>query len=834
LAQAIFAQQVERWHLPRPPTRMSWDWNDRELTEWAKKTLPEFLLISTQDPDNKNRCISRTPWQRLEVCVAEVHVEGEANLIGKKDQSLFQFDLDIGMRIDVERKSSSGSKEKSGEKDSYWPGIAQVLQFDNSNTKPTFTLQLQEMPKEVAAEVGWFLREGMGRRYLWHGLARWHAYAVKKWMKIEPPALDDPYGMPEVPPAYPPFKEEQRARHEEAIKRELLGVKSQEAQLALPSGMKQVTLSVEEQQASEQPFIGKKQISVEDQEAYESPPDSDAEEEDPFAEYEYEYDEYTFEKRRKGAPVNMKKFTKYPFLPSMVYGVGGPSTDWLRRKEDAIAHPEWFDKVKGASQKEGVTKVDMLLDEAKKKAAAIADDGINKQIGVRAGELCDAIDKGDVMKVFSKLDEFTTNAAHPETGRYAAHCCVAKGSKELLQMVLEAKADLNQKDRYGQTPLMLAAKKGSTELGKMMLEAGADPTVEDPMGRSAADLVKVLPLEPDNPMKNWKEKLSGAPIPVDPAKATHELKDMIDQRERPKKYGISLIHAINQKDVRTAEASIEAGGYVDMVDDKGDTPLLLLAKGKWKDQEGVQVRLAQKTHKAGGNLDFQNAQGNTPLLFAAHRGNGRMVEALLAMKADATKTNAEGNTALMYAAHGGHEAICTALLEAFSPVKAKNKHGLTAEEMAQRRGFRSCAVLIQAYELAPKQEGTKAVEAPQKKEKKKAQLAFDYSKWDQLEKDMADDEQAELNVRIKERNEAEKRPTPKMEDLGPEAFGLPPGTPWPPPDMNQKKKGPFDYSRWDKIVDDVEKHDKVVEKYEELQRNPKYEWKDGQKMQVLL
>lgn len=76
------------------------------------------------------------------------------------------------------------------------------------------------------------------------------------------------------------------------------------------------------------------------------------------------------------------------------------------------------------------------------------------------------------------------------------------------------------------------------------------------------------------------------------------------------------------------------------------------------------------------------------------------------------------------------------------------------------------------------------------------------------------------------------RPTPKFEDLGPEAFGLPADTPW-PPDATLRKKGPFDYGHWDKIVEDVERQEKVLERYEKLQKDPKYEYRDGQKMQVI-
>ena len=126
-------------------------------------------------------------------------------------------------------------------------------------------------------------------------------------------------------------------------------------------------------------------------------------------------------------------------------------------------------------------------------------------------------------------------------------------------------------------------------------------------------------------------------------------------------------------------------------------------KGKWKDSQGLQVRLVRKAMKAGAHVDFQNCQGNSALHFASHRGDLDVVEALLALKASCKLVNSEGNTALMYAAHGGHEDVCTALLEAAAPVDLANRACLTAETMAERKGFKTCAALIHAYALAPKQ-----------------------------------------------------------------------------------------------------------------------------------
>lgn len=815
---------------------MSWDWNDRDLSEWAKKTLPEFLMISLQDPSDKTISIARTPWESFECQVGEVHVVGEANLMGKKTHALFQFDVSIGLRVDIEKKdtpksSAIGVEEAEGVL--FWTCIAQIAHFENCNMQPQVVAVFEEVPQFVSDEVGWYLNEGMGKYYIWHGLARWHAYAVKKWMKVDPPAIRDPYRYPVAPPASPPFKEGEQMPRDEHPKRELGGkLDDPRGGPGFQQGMAALQTPQFTSGPGGQPFIGRKEVMAEE-EAQESSDGSDEDEEyDPTA--SYEYDECTCQWKRQGAPPKMGRLTRYPFLPSMLCGVGGPSTSWLGRGGQPIGcSPERLHDGLLAKRKAGITHVDVVLEQARQRRDTLEAQP-EGQLAARASELCDAIEKGQVMRAFAKLDEETANVPHPRTGRCAAHYCVARDSKELLQLVIDAKANVNAKDALGQTPLMAAAKQGSEGLVRLLLDAGADAAEEDTLGRSAGDMVKVLPITPDGPLKNWRAKLSGEPIPQDPAKKSHELKELIAEKERPKKYGLMLLSSVGQRDARTAEASIDSGADVTLKDAKGDTALLLLAKANWKDQEEIQVRLAEKARRAGADLNFRNCQGNTPLLFAAHRGNRQLVECLLRLRADASMANEEGNTALMYAAHSGHEVICLALLEAFAPAKVRNKSGLTAADMAQKRGFKSCAILVQAYEMAPKKSGTQEVSAPKKKEKQEhAKLAFDYSKWNALEKEMAQDEELEEDQRRKEEAALIKRPAPRMEDMGPEAFGLPPDTPWPPGNPTSRLKGPFDYSRWDKVVDDIERRDKAVERYERLQKSPEYEWRDGQKMQVI-
>ena len=60
--------------------------------------------------------------------------------------------------------------------------------------------------------------------------------------------------------------------------------------------------------------------------------------------------------------------------------------------------------------------------------------------------------------------------------------------------VLEARADPDARDSFGQTPLMMAAKQGDEEAAQVLLDSGADAALQDSLGRSAGDMVKAGPV----------------------------------------------------------------------------------------------------------------------------------------------------------------------------------------------------------------------------------------------------------------------------------------------------------------------------------------------------
>ena len=64
------------------------------------------------------------------------------------------------------------------------------------------------------------------------------------------------------------------------------------------------------------------------------------------------------------------------------------------------------------------------------------------------------------------------------------------GDLELARLLLSAGADVNARDKSGETPLHRAAEEGRTDVVRLLPEAGADSEVADAGGCLAADVAQ--------------------------------------------------------------------------------------------------------------------------------------------------------------------------------------------------------------------------------------------------------------------------------------------------------------------------------------------------------
>jgi ankyrin repeat protein len=99
-----------------------------------------------------------------------------------------------------------------------------------------------------------------------------------------------------------------------------------------------------------------------------------------------------------------------------------------------------------------------------------------------------AISKGDTVGA-TELREYypyipTVDGYH----RTALSLASGSGSSEIVEILLQAGANVNAQDRYGKTALMHTAWFGHLEIALLLLEAGADVTARDETGNTALAL----------------------------------------------------------------------------------------------------------------------------------------------------------------------------------------------------------------------------------------------------------------------------------------------------------------------------------------------------------
>ncbi|KAJ8688144.1 hypothetical protein QAD02_023939 [Eretmocerus hayati] len=106
-----------------------------------------------------------------------------------------------------------------------------------------------------------------------------------------------------------------------------------------------------------------------------------------------------------------------------------------------------------------------------------------KVLGEHLG-LINALMKGDRQLVMKLVNRVNVNLAKDELGYSCLHLAVVKQDPVLVHHMLQLGALLEERDRHKRTPLLLAVEKGGKEVVQMLVEAGADVTACDMNGNS--------------------------------------------------------------------------------------------------------------------------------------------------------------------------------------------------------------------------------------------------------------------------------------------------------------------------------------------------------------
>lgn len=272
---------------------------------------------------------------------------------------------------------------------------------------------------------------------------------------------------------------------------------------------------------------------------------------------------------------------------------------------------------------------------------------------------------------------------------------VLEGHLEVVEALIEARADVNRPVADGFTPLITAAGGGHLDMVRVLLQAGANPAVIDDEGDSALSLAE---------------------------KKGHEAVAAVLRRRaegnghRPSGPPKNLFAALESRDVRLVkEALADEGRPPDLRATNGDglTPLALAARlghgplvrplldaGAAVDEGGAKTPLycaVESRHDPVARIliaagaDVNRASGETaatPLMAAAANGHVELVRVLLEAGADVKALDGDGKDALWYAAHAGQEQTFEKLLP---HVKVDDRKAATAELASQLEARRRLA-----------------------------------------------------------------------------------------------------------------------------------------------
>ena len=102
----------------------------------------------------------------------------------------------------------------------------------------------------------------------------------------------------------------------------------------------------------------------------------------------------------------------------------------------------------------------------------------------RAVNICNPNDPGPTSAEAEDEPAPTTAYATPAPeGRYTdLYAAISNGDAESVKYLIQAGADVNDRDRVGDTPLQEAFRQGNLEIIRLLVDAGADPLAEYPWG----------------------------------------------------------------------------------------------------------------------------------------------------------------------------------------------------------------------------------------------------------------------------------------------------------------------------------------------------------------
>lgn len=257
----------------------------------------------------------------------------------------------------------------------------------------------------------------------------------------------------------------------------------------------------------------------------------------------------------------------------------------------------------------------------------------------------------------------------------ALHLAALSGHIGAMNALLEYGADVNGKDRYGRTPLHIAAKCGYVDVVSLLIdEYNADPDVRDRSGSTA------LHVAASHLCVELLGSLLDRGIPIDSRDSRERTPLMRACAGNRDQHGVhhgkkSAVEALN-----VTYCLIDRGADVNAKSKRGLAPIHFAAACGRTD-----VTLGLLT--SGAKIDRRSNDGKTALHLAAANGKSSTVSLLLDRGASAICTDARNRSPLYYAARHGHIRCVKILSQCkYSSTKQRQNDVCRSIKVASRAG----------------------------------------------------------------------------------------------------------------------------------------------------
>jgi ankyrin repeat protein len=270
-------------------------------------------------------------------------------------------------------------------------------------------------------------------------------------------------------------------------------------------------------------------------------------------------------------------------------------------------------------------------------------------------ELQQAAESGDIQTLEQLLKQSPGADAPLPDGSTALHWAVLREQTAAVDLLLQAGADANVRNRNGMFPLYLAALNGNTALVQQLLDAGADVNERLPNGETAL----------------MTASATGSAAVVELLLSRGALVDARD----PEYQQTALMVAARSNHPAVVDLLLRHGAEANLHTRLGP-PMIHLppCKGTGCGSEGVGINRSGVPDRGER---YEQKGGMTALLYAAREGNTEVAALLLAAGADREAAEANGITPLLMASLNNQVDTALLLLQQGAQVNVEDFWGRT-------------------------------------------------------------------------------------------------------------------------------------------------------------